>query len=106
MGSPVVALTSGRFDPPHPGHIMNIIELAKRYDEVRVVILDYLGRRYPVCYCIDIFKKIFAETNLKVEFFVNSTHFANVTKTEIDEYSCDLYSGEISKSFLILRGWV
>ena len=38
------AIFSGRFDPPHIGHLMTIEKLLKRYDMVVVVVLDYQGR--------------------------------------------------------------
>lgn len=81
-----VALFSGKFDPPHPGHFASICELGKKFGAVRVVLLDYPNRRYPVEYCIRVFKETFDCVNFPVYFHVNKTHFAEVTKEELDQF--------------------
>lgn len=87
-------LTSGRMDPPHPGHYANIIKLAKEYDEVIVVVLDSPTRRYPICYCMDVLKCVFDALPLKVKFFVNKIHFGEITREELEKLPAfDVYSG-------------
>jgi len=85
-------LFSGRFDICHPGHICQIIRLAKKYGTVKVVILDYPERRFSISYTMMIFKEIFADIKLNVEFIVNKTHFAEITKEEVYMYDCDIYA--------------
>ena len=47
----MVALFSGRFDCPHAPHLIQLLRLTDEYDEVHVVMLDYPGRGFPLCYC-------------------------------------------------------
>lgn len=86
------ALTSGRFNPPHDGHMTMLKRLTKKFDMVRVVILDYPERDFPICYCKQVFEEIF-EDNKKIEFLVNNTHFGRITIKEIESYGCDIYLG-------------
>lgn len=79
-----VAVFSGRFDPPHLGHINTITSLAKSNDYVVVPVLDTPNRE---CVDAEIAAEIMAEvlsncmvTN--VAFFVIGHHFANITKKE------------------------
>ena len=39
-----VAIFSGRFDPPHIGHVLTKIKIAKEYEFLIVPILDYPDR--------------------------------------------------------------
>jgi len=88
-----IALTSGRYDPVSPGHIKSIIDLAKEYSLVKVVILQSSGRRYPVCLSLKVLQDHFAEMpHLNVEFIVNKTHFASVTREELKAFEpWDIY---------------
>ena len=85
-------LFSGRFDPPHPGHIITILNLAAKYEEVVVVILDYDERDYAVAYVKKVFEDIFKTFPHSVAVKVNKTHFAKITKKEYEEFGCDLYA--------------
>ena len=85
-------LTSGRMDPVHPGHICNILRILKQCDTLKVVVLDYPQRRFPIDYCIQVVQEVFAD-NDRVEFIVNATHFGKITKDEIHGYNCDTYFG-------------
>jgi len=87
------ALTSGRYDPPHPGHIINLIYIAKRYGSVKCVVLDSEKRRYPMSYCIQIMNAILKELPFEIELKVNKTHFSEVTKEELDACDCEIYVG-------------
>ena len=86
----MTVLFSGRFDPPHPGHIAQIIRLEKQYGRVKIVLLDYPERDYPVEYCVTIFNELLSKYN--VEIVVNKTHFAQITLEELNQYNCDLYA--------------
>ena len=44
MGNFEVAVFSGKFSPPHTGHILSILKIAKEYDCIIVPILDYPHR--------------------------------------------------------------
>jgi len=85
-------LFSGKFSPPHPGHICQIIRLAKKYGEVCVVILDYPERRFSMEYTKAIFNEIFDQIDLDVTITSNQTHFAQITKEEFESFECDIYA--------------
>ena len=89
----MTVLTSGRFDPPHPSHFCNFIRIAKKYGDLKVVILNYKERKFPIDYCLQVFDEIFSETNLNIEFVVNTIHFAQITPEELKEFGCELYTG-------------
>lgn len=84
------AIFSGRFDPPHLGHILSILELARLYGKVAVIILDYPDREEcSVDEARDIFNKLFdlffppiARQVIQVE--VNDIHFAHISFAEYD----------------------
>ena len=86
------ALTSGRFNPPHDGHMAMLKRLLKKYDSVKVVILDYQKRDFPICYCRKVFEEIFEDDN-RIEFLVNTTHFGEITLEEIKSFDCEIYVG-------------
>lgn len=87
----MIVLFSGRFDPPHPGHIVTILRLARKYGTCKVVLLRTGERRFPPSYCLSIFEEVFAG-NKKVVVLANDTHFAKITKQEIEDIGCDLYA--------------
>lgn len=84
------AIFSGRFCPPHVGHILSILELARLYGKVAVIILDYPGREAcSADEARDIFNKLFdlvfppiARQVIQVE--VNDIHFAHISFAEYD----------------------
>jgi len=93
MANGIRVLFSGRFDPPHPGHIASVLRLLNKPEvrSVTLVILDYPERDYPIVYC----EKVFSEC-LKthpVEIKVNKTHFGKLTHTEWKSFDCDVYAG-------------
>lgn len=85
-----VALLSGRFDVVHPGHIVTILRLLKKFSRVLVVMLDYPERRYPVCYCVDILQEIFE--GRPVEILVNNVHFGEITEDQLKDFNFDVYA--------------
>ena len=84
------AIFSGRFDCPHVGHFLSILELARLYGKVAVIILDYPGRETcSADEARDIFNKLFdlvfppiARQVVQVE--VNDIHFAHISFSEYD----------------------
>lgn len=84
------AIFSGRFDPPHLGHLHTILNIAKVYGRVLVVILDYPDRE--VCSADearDIFNSIFdamlpETTRSTIQVVINDIHFASITFTQYD----------------------
>jgi len=88
-------LFSGRFDPVHPGHIATVLRLLKKCRYVTIAMLNYKERRYPTCYCVDIFEEIF--DGLPVEVVVNNDHFGKITKEQLEKFNFDVYaSGNLS----------
>ena len=83
-------LFSGRFDPPHPGHIASILRLEKK-GHVTVVVLDYSDREYPIEYVKTVFNEIFERHG--VEIITNSVHFGKVDVDELKNFGCDVYAG-------------
>ena len=86
-------LTSGRWDPPHPSHFCNLIKIAEKYGPLTVVLLDYPKRRFPICYCLNVFNKVLNRTSLDIKFIVNKVHFGKVTIEELNSYGCGIYVG-------------
>ena len=60
--------------------------------------LDYEERKYPVCYCVDIFEEIFED--FPVEIIVNNIHFGEITKEQLEKFNFDVYS---AGNLLVLR---
>ena len=87
------ALISGRFDPPHPGHIRTIQKLGLRYWEVVVVILDHKGQSFALEYRKRILEEILHASQGNYTVLTNTKHFGFITKEEIDEFGCDVYCG-------------
>ena len=52
--------------------------------------LDYPERKFPVCYCVDIFEEIFEDC--PVEIIVNNVHFGEITKEQLKEFNFDIYA--------------
>jgi hypothetical protein len=81
---------SGRFDPPHIGHLFTILKLASIYGKIVVVILDYPERE--TCSAErarqlfdKLFHIIFPEISFsKIDIIVNSIHFGKITFSEYD----------------------
>jgi cytidyltransferase-like protein len=84
------AIFSGRFDPPHIGHIMTILKLAERFGKVVVVVLEYKEREScdaagakQVFDCV--FNAIMGRSvRNKVDVVVNKIHFGKITFSEYD----------------------
>ena len=83
-----IAIFSGRFDPPHLGHIITLHKILTCYSKVIVPILDYEGR----CLSANDALEAFFEYKLitfpsymynKVYFLTNKIHFGKITKDEI-----------------------
>lgn len=82
-----IAIFSGRFSPPHLGHIVTIKNLFYKYDKVIVVILDYperIGCSANVAQ--ELFKKVFYTNKSQLEnvvFVQNDKHFGRITKLQL-----------------------
>lgn len=83
-------LLSGRLDPPHPGHIIQILRLLKRFQKVLVVILDHPKRRFPITYSVDVLSEIFE--NKPVEIITNTKHFGKISAKELSSFKFDVYA--------------
>ena len=96
MGDILRALFSGRFDSAHLGHWATILKLCKIFDSVLVVILDYEGREYPASYIRRVYETLAALSVIslrELDFRVNTTHFAEISKSEWQVFGCDIYAG-------------
>ena len=89
----MIALTSGKFDPCHVGHICNILRIASKCEKLKVIVLDYPERRFSINYTMKVFEEFFSHVEFEIEFIVNTTHFAEVTMKELQGYGCDRYFG-------------
>jgi len=82
------AIFSGRYCPPHLGHILTIFELCKKFNRVVVVILDYPSREFCTAHeAKDIFDKLFKYIfngiyDGKIYVVINNIHFAKITVSE------------------------
>lgn len=83
---------SGRFDPPHLGHLITILNLCRRFNRIVVVVLDYPERK--ICGAEEvrrIFKTCFEAmlspmTIQKVFIDINKIHFGQITFVEYSNY--------------------
>ena len=82
---------SGRFDRPHLGHIETITKLGREYARVIVVILKYEDQRYPICYRYERMLAILDRCKGNYDVRVNQTHFAEITREDLDCYDADVY---------------
>jgi hypothetical protein len=92
-----VGLFSGRFDPPHLGHLLSIARLGKHH-ELTVVVLDYPEQKFPISYRVQIVKEALSYLSggpYHVE--ANKVHFGKITKGELATHTFDFYaSGNLS----------
>lgn len=86
------AIFSGRFDPPHMGHIQTILKLAKRFSKIVVVVLDYPERKITnAIEAMKIFNYLFDMVfpdiaRSKIDVVVNDIHFGKITFGEYDAF--------------------
>lgn len=92
-----IVLFSGRFDPPHIGHIITISKLVREFKEIMVVVLDYSEAEYPLCYrkqALSGMMNCLPGLHYVIDY---PTHFAEITKEEISKFKFDVYaSGNLS----------
>jgi nicotinamide mononucleotide adenylyltransferase len=81
-----IALFSGRFNVPHIGHILTIFKLCREFDMIKIVILDYPGRKVLAHWARDIFDDCLKHTGYKWKIYINSTHFAKISMEELSGY--------------------
>jgi len=87
-------LISGRFDPPHLGHLITIGRELARFDKVIVVVLDDGKQMYPISYRMDVLTEAVSmlggvPSSVKIERY--KTHFGNIVRDEIDRWRFDVY---------------
>jgi nicotinamide mononucleotide adenylyltransferase len=94
----VTAIFSGRFDPPHLGHVLTIKKLFSaeetvvEIDNVIVVVLDYNDRNACTAEeAVDLFRQVFHGTNYNISFIINKIHFAEITKDQYLEFLEKIY---------------
>lgn len=92
MDSYNTAIFSGRYDPPHWGHLKTILKLTKIFSKVVVVVLDYPERKVvdaveSKLIFNDMFNMIFPEiSRSKVDVVINKIHFGKITFAEYDAF--------------------
>ncbi|MCP3684792.1 MAG: adenylyltransferase/cytidyltransferase family protein, partial [bacterium] len=77
-------LFSGRFDDVHIGHIMTLQRLARQYDKVIVVILDYPKQFYPIQDRLRTMQTALEGCKGNYEVVVNNVHFGNITREDVE----------------------
>jgi len=85
-------VASGRYDPPHCGHIYTLQLLGQKYAEVIVVILDHEEQEYPVEYRCQILRKILACSKGRYTLRCNTTHFGQLRPDEWEQYKAHIYA--------------
>ena len=83
-------LFSGRCDRAHIGHVATIVRLAKMFDSVLVVLLDYEGQHRLPTYRVQTLRACVPDN---VEVITNTTHFGQMAGAEWASYGCDVYAG-------------
>lgn len=78
-------LSSGRFDRPHPGHIITIQRLMRRYDHVIIVILDYPQQRFPIAQRLETLVNALSGSKGNLEIIINYIHFGKITREQLRE---------------------
>lgn len=84
-------LISGRFDPPHLGHLITIGRERVIYDRVIVVVLDDGKQFFPLCYRMDILWEAVHLLGGNISVESNRTHFGGITKEELSRWKFDIY---------------
>lgn len=75
-----IAVFSGRFDPPHLGHLITMVKLSNDHDIVIVPVLSYDDRLVDAATAIETMKRVTkALNNNKVRFSINIVHFAKIS---------------------------
>lgn len=93
-----IALYSGKFHPTTLSHVVTVLRLLREFETVKVVMLDYPERVWPLCYCCFAFDETFdllTHTGFdrnRVQVMTHPAHFARITAEELkifepwDEY--------------------
>lgn len=88
-------LFSGRFDPPHCGHVATILKLRSLFGKVLVPVLQYKDEAYPVMERVNILTACLSATT-DITVFKNDIHFGKINIQELESYTFDVYaSGNI-----------
>jgi cytidyltransferase-like protein len=85
-------LFSGRFDPPHLGHMITVARLWETFDAITIVILDYPESEYPISYRAQALKEMVRHLNGRYKVLVNQTHFGKITREELSKFKFDVYA--------------
>ena len=96
----MTGLFSGRFDPPHAGHLLTIADLMIKYDKLYVPILSYKGReactaKESAAIMNGFFDRVMSPMlRKKLVIFVNKHHFGKITRKQLQNYpKFDVYLG-------------
>ena len=89
----MVALFSGRFDPPHIGHVITINSILCKYDHVLVVTLDYPSR-FVTAWCANtVLAQALGNTALLyVTLIINRVHFGKITERGLRDLLLEFYT--------------
>lgn len=81
-----IAILSGRYEIPHPGHFKTIIREAARFSRLYVYVVDKPANPYPTDWAIEMLKKCCADEAVvgrDIVFIKDPRHFGKVTKEEL-----------------------
>lgn len=84
-------LFSGRFDPPHIGHVITVARLASQFRRVLVYVLDYPEREYSMAYSLSVLREACAHM-ARVDICANSHHFGKISADDLRRYRFDVYA--------------
>lgn len=85
-------LASGRFDPPHLGHLASMQRLGKQFKKVIVVVLDHEGQKYSPQYRAQILKEVLNNSEGTYEVVINKDHFGQISKEAAAQYGKYVYA--------------
>lgn len=85
-----IGLWSARADPVNTSHLITLLRLKEKNDVLKIVLLDYPERDFPISYCKAILEE-FTSFISGFEVCVNTTHFGKITADELKEYDADTY---------------
>lgn len=87
MENKKIGLYSGRFDPPHLGHVITTLRCLESYDMLKIVVLDYDTRQYSADYAKQVLSESLTLSNKNFEIYINTVHFGKITKEEILQFA-------------------
>ncbi len=92
MESAEICLISGRYDPPHRGHIRTIQLLGQRFKKVIVAVLNHKEQRYSATYRVQVLREILENSKGNYEVVENHYHFGEISVDQLLKFDFDVYA--------------